>query len=295
MGIDNEWIFTRTGVRERYHLGVKEKLIDLASHAAALALEDSNIEAGTLDMVIVATSTPDRISPGLAAELAYLSGAQGAAAVDMNGACSGFLYALDYGIARVEQGSADRVLIVGADAMSRLTNPTDPNTAFIFGDGAGAVVIEAAGKRACETCTQFLSFGSNGAGVNYLNVSRETGYIQMDGGEVYVAAVENMTEEIKKVLLVSDLCQDDIDYIVCHQANDRIVKAVARELGLSAEKVISYVDKFGNTSSASIPIALWQAEKDRLLGPGNRLVLAAFGAGFTWGAGVINWNKCVHQ
>lgn len=295
MGKDDQWIVTRTGVHERYHLRPDERLVDLAAEAARAALDDGGVDAADIDMIVVATSTPDRISPGLAPELAHLLGADHAGAIDMNGACTGFLYALDYAMARVEQGTSDRILVVGAEAMSRLTDRSDPNTAFLFGDGAGAVVVEAAGRRVCPHCTQYLSFGSAGSGIDFLFVGRETQHITMDGAEVYVAAVEAMSAEIRNVLLTCELGKEDIDYLVCHQANARIVNAVARELDLPKEKALSYVHLFGNTSSASIPIALSRAQKEGRLRPGKRVMLAAFGAGFTWGAGIINWKGCQHN
>ncbi len=294
-GKDEDWIVTRTGVRERYHLRPDERLVDLAAEAACVALEDSGVDPKSIDMCVVATSTPDRISPGLAPELAHLLGAERAGAIDLNGACTGFLYALDYAMARVEQGTADRILVVGAEAMSRITDRSSPKTAFLFGDGAGAVVVEAAGQRECPHCAQYLSFGSAGECVHSLYVGRETPYITMDGGDVYIAAVEAMSEEIKHVLFACELDKEEIDHLVCHQANARIIEAVARSLDFPKEKAFSFADLFGNTSSASIPIALWHAQKEQLLLPGKRIMLAAFGAGFTWGAGIINWKGCQHK
>lgn len=291
--IDDRWIVSRSGIKERYHLQPGETLVAIAAAAAQIALDDCGAEADSIDHVIVATSTPDRISPGLAAELAYLIGADTAGAIDVNGACTGFLYALDYAMARVEQGPSDRVLVVGADAMSRITDHNDPNTAFLFGDGAGAVIVEPAPT--CEACPQYLSFGSSGAGADYLYVDRASGQLKMNGGEVYAAAVDAMAEEVESVLHACEFDKADVDYVVCHQANARIVKAVAKELALPLNKAISYVADFGNTSSASIPLALWKAQTDAVLHPGHRLALAAFGAGFTWGAGVINWKGCRHH
>ena len=295
MGVDSDWIVSRTGVRQRFHLQNNERLVDLTVRAAKMAIADADSQADCIDKVIVATSTPDRISPGLAAELASLIGANRAGAVDINAACTGFLYALDYAIARIEQGTSNRILVVGADAMSRLIDNTDPNMAFLFGDGAGAVIVEASEQLACDVCEQYMSFGSDGSYANYLSVDRDTGLLRMDGGEVYNSAVDSMASEIRNVLLDFGLENGDIDYFVCHQANVRIVNAVARELCLPREKAVSYVDQFGNTSAASIPIALWKAQEDQRLTPGNRLVLAAFGAGFTWGAGLVNWKRCQHK
>ena len=289
LGITDKWIVSRCGIKERYHLKADETLVDLAASAAKDALEDSDIDAADIDMVIVATSTPDRVSPGLAAELAQLIGADDCGAIDMNGACTGFMYALDYAMTRVDQGSSASVLVIGADAMSRLTDPNDRETAFLFGDGAGAVVV----SEGLAEQAQYLSFGSAGEGANFLSVPRETGKLHMDGVEVYAAAVDAMSGEIESVLDACGQSSDQIDLAVCHQANARIIDAVGRELGLPCEKVVSYVAEFGNTSSASIPIALWKAQQDSRLKCGDRVALAAFGAGFTWGAGVINWKGSV--
>ncbi len=289
LDLTDKWITSRCGIRQRYHLKEGELLVDLAADAAREALADSGVGADEIDMVIVATSTPDRVSPGLAAELAHKIGAEHCGAIDLNGACTGFLYALDYAMMRVDQGSSDTVLVVGADAMSRLTDPTDRDTAFLFGDGAGAVIVTAGdGGR-----PQYLSFGSAGEGSDFLSVSRETGKLRMDGVEVYAAAVDAMSGELDAVLNACGEGRDDVDLAVCHQANARIVNAVGRELGLAHDKVVSYVAEFGNTSSASIPIALWKAQADARLQRGHRVALAAFGAGFTWGAGIINWKGCV--
>lgn len=292
LGVTDDWIISRTGVRERYHLQPDERLVDLAANAARTALEDSGTDADAIDMVIVATSTPDRISPGLAAELAFLIGANHAGAIDMNGACTGFLYALDYAVSRVEHGASDCVLVVGADAMSRLTDRTDPNTAVLFGDGAGAVIVQSRQTSGQTEPAQHFSFGSAGAGAGNLFVDRKTGSLKMEGGEVYAAAVDAMAGEIESVLLACQVRKEEIDHFVCHQANERIVKAVARALQLPLQKAVSHVAEFGNTSSASIPIALWKSQQDGRLETGNRVVLAAFGAGFTWGAAIVNWKGC---
>lgn len=294
LGVTDEWILHRTGVRRRYRLQPGERLVDLATEAGATALSDAGADAADVDFVIAATTTPDRLSPGLAPEIAYLLGVPQAGAVDLNGACTGFLYALDYALARVEHGAADRILVIGADAMSRITDETDRNTAVLFGDAAGAVVVEAATGAACSECAQFLSFGSAGEYADALCVDRETEVVRMDGGEVYANAVDAMTNEIESVLLAAEIEQDEVDLLVCHQANSRILKAVARRLHWPDERAVSYVDQFGNTSSASIPLALWKAQDDGRLKSGHRVGLGAFGAGFTWGAGVINWKGCGH-
>lgn len=294
LGVTEEWIVHRTGVQRRYRLKPGERLVDLAAAAGAAALSDAGADPADVDFVIAATTTPDRVSPGLAPEIAHLLGVPQSGAVDMNGACTGFLYALDYALARVEHGAADRILVIGADAMSRITDETDRNTAVLFGDAAGAVVVEAAKGAVCTECAQFMSFGSAGEHADALYVDRETEVVRMDGSEVYASAVDAMTSEIEAVLLACEIGQDDVDLLVCHQANSRILNAVVRRLKWRADRAVSYVDQFGNTSSASIPVALWKAQIDGRLKPGHRVGLGAFGAGFTWGAGVISWKGCGH-
>ncbi|MFD9095703.1 beta-ketoacyl-ACP synthase 3 [Streptomyces collinus] len=294
LGVSDEWILDRTGVRRRHHLQPGERLVELAAAAATQALEDAGVGASDVDFVVAATSTPDRLSPGLAPGVGHSIGAASPGAVDVNGACTGFLYALDYAISRVSHGSADRVLVVGADAMSRLTDPADRNTAVLFGDGAGAVLVEAQRGAVCDVCVPFLSFGSAAEYADALYVDHADRAVRMDGAQVYASAVEAMTDEVESALAAHDITQDDVDLLVCHQANSRILKAVVRQLGFSPERAASYVDQFGNTSAASIPLALRQAQDDGRLKRGHTVVLGAFGAGFTWGAGVIGWKACRH-
>ncbi|MFJ9821681.1 beta-ketoacyl-ACP synthase 3 [Streptomyces sp. NPDC101151] len=294
LGVSDAWILDRTGVRRRYHLQPGERVVELAAAAATQALDDAGVGASDVDFIVAATSTPDRLSPGLAPAIGHLIGAGSPGAVDVNGACTGFLYALDYAVSRVSHGSADRVLVVGADAMSRLTDPADRNTAVLFGDGAGAVLVEAQRGAVCDACVPFLSFGSAAEYADALYVDHDDKVVRMDGAQVYASAVEAMTDEVESALAAHDITQDDVDLLVCHQANSRILKAVVRQLGFSPERAASYVDQFGNTSAASIPLALRKAQDDGRLKRGHTVVLGAFGAGFTWGAGVIGWKACRH-
>jgi 3-oxoacyl-[acyl-carrier-protein] synthase-3 len=295
LDIDDEWIASRTGVHHRHHLGPGESLAELAAEAGRAAFRDAAISGKGVDFVIAATSTPDQPSPGIAPRIANLVGSPGAGAVDLNGACTGFLYALDYAIAKIDHGGADRILVVGADAMSRITDADDKNTAVLFGDGAGAVVVEASGGRSCDQCAPMLSFGSAGERMSALYVSPDSHKVVMDGAEVYLAAVEAMSGELDHVLASSALEATDIAQLVCHQANGRIIAAVARRLRWPKERVLSYVDRFGNTSAASIPIALATGRNEQRFVDGDRLALAAFGAGFSWGAGLVTWKECTHQ
>ncbi|MEU4473632.1 beta-ketoacyl-ACP synthase 3 [Micromonospora sp. NPDC023888] len=294
LGVNDEWITSRTGVGRRHRLGDGERLGNLAAEAGARALEDAAATPAEVDFVVAATSTADRISPGLAPGVAHLLGTGAPGAVDLNGACTGFLYALDYAIGRIETDRADCVLVVGADAMSRLTDEGDRSTAVLFGDAAAAVVVRAARGTRRAGCPQYLSFGSAGEHGDLLYVDRDDQVVRMQGGEVYEFAVEAMVNEVKGSCYACELAVSDLDVLVSHQANARIVRAVARRLGYPADRVAMYLDRFGNTSAASIPLALAEAQREGLLTAGARVGLAAFGAGLTWGAGVINWKGCAH-
>jgi 3-oxoacyl-[acyl-carrier-protein] synthase-3 len=259
------------------------------------ALKDAGVDPGDLDLIVAATTTPDLLSPGLAPGIGHLIGARSPGVVDVNGACTGFLYALDYAISRVSHGSSDRVLVVGADAMSRLVDASDRNTAVLFGDAAGAVLVEAAPGGACDACLPFFSFGSAPEFAGSLFVDHDDRVVRMDGAQVYASAVEAMTDVIQAALVAHEVTPDDVDLLVCHQANSRILNAVVRQLGWKPERSASYVSEFGNTSSASIPVALARAQDDRRITRGGTVMLSAFGAGFTWCAGVIGWQACRHS
>jgi 3-oxoacyl-[acyl-carrier-protein] synthase III len=288
----DEWIVRRTGIRERRHLAPDEPLADLAARACLLALDDAGRSASEVDQVIVSTITPDRVTPGLAPEVARIIGAHRASAVDVNAACAGFLYALDQAAALIESGRASVVLVCGAEALSRITDHDDRSTAVIFGDGAGAVVV--AGGQDLELGIGGFVLGADGEQADLLYAERDEQVLRMEGREVYRHAVRRMVGASREALERAGRTTDDIDLFVAHQANARIIEAAAAELGLDPAKVIVDVDRVANTSSASIPLALWQAERDGRLRPGATLALAAFGAGFVWGAGVVRWKERVH-
>jgi 3-oxoacyl-[acyl-carrier-protein] synthase III len=284
----DEWIVRRTGIRERRHLAPDEPLADLAARACLLALEDAGRSGSEVDQVIVSTITPDRVTPGLAPEVARLIGAPQASAVDVNAACAGFLYALDQAAALVESGRASVVLVCGAEALSRITDHDDRSTAVIFGDGAGAVVV-AGGE--LELGVGGFVLGADGEQADLLYAERDERMLRMEGSEVYRHAVRHMVQASREALERAGRTVDDIDVFVAHQANARIIDAAASELGVPREKVAVNVDRTANTSSASIPLALAQAEEDGLLKPGATVALAAFGAGFVWGAGIVSWKE----
>jgi 3-oxoacyl-[acyl-carrier-protein] synthase III len=285
----DEWIVRRTGIRERRHLAPDEPLADLAARACLLALDDAGRSGAEVDQVIVSTITPDRVTPGLAPEVARIIGAPQASAVDVNAACAGFLYALDQAAALIESGRASVVLVCGAEALSRITDHDDRSTAVIFGDGAGAVVV--AGGEDLELGIGGFVLGADGEQADLLYAERDEQVLRMEGREVYRHAVRRMVGASREALDRAGCTVDDIDLFVAHQANARIIDSAAIELGVPREKVAINVDRTANTSSASIPLALARAEEDGLLRPGATVALAAFGAGFVWGAGIVSWKE----
>jgi 3-oxoacyl-[acyl-carrier-protein] synthase III len=286
---NDEWIVRRTGIRERRHLQGDETLADLATRACLLALDDAGRSGAEVDQVIVSTFTPDRITPGLAPEVARLIGAPQASAVDVNAACAGFLYALDQAAALVESGRASVVLVCGAEALSRVTDHDDRSTAVIFGDGAGAVVVS--GGEDLDLGVGGFVLGADGEQADLLYAERDERMLRMEGREVYRHAVRRMVGASREALARAGRTVDDIDLFVAHQANARIIETAAAELGVPREKVAINVDRTANTSSASIPLALARAEDEGLLHPGDTVALAAFGAGFVWGAGIVSWKE----
>lgn len=284
----DEWIVRRTGIRERRHLLEDETVADMAARACLAALADAGRAPTEVDHVIVSTITPDRVTPGVAPYVVEMIGAHGASAIDVNAACAGFLYALDQAAALIESGRASVILICGAEALSRLTDHEDRGTAVIFGDGAAAVVV--ASGNLDVGCGKFV-LGSDGAQADLLYAERDERKLRMEGAEVYRHAVRRMTEATVQAIEAAKLTIEDIDLFVAHQANSRIIEAAAAELGIPSDRVAMNVDRVANTSSASIPLALWQAEQDGKLRPGATVALAAFGAGFVWGAGIVTWKE----
>ena len=288
---NDEWIVRRTGIRERRHLQGDETLADLATRACLLALDDAGRTGAEVDHVIVSTFTADRVTPGLAPEVARVIGADRASAVDLNAACAGFLYGLDQAAALVESGRASVVLVCGAEALSRVIDHDDRSTAVLFGDGAGAVVV-AGGE--LELGVGGFVLGADGAQADLLYAERDERVLRMQGSDVYRHAVRRMTAATREAFHRAGRTVEDIDLFVTHQANIRIIEAAATELGIPREKVVVHLDRVANTSSASIPLALDQAEREGRLKPGDTVALAAFGAGFVWGAGIVSWKERVH-
>src|SRR4051794_31184881 len=287
----DEWIVRRTGIRERRVLAADQPLSELATRACALALEDAGRTPDEVDQIIVSTITPDRVTPGVAPYVALALGAERASAVDVNAACAGFIYALDQAAAQIESGRARVVLVCGAEALSRITDHDDRGTAMLFGDGAGAVVV--AGGELEIGCGGFV-LGTDASQADMLYAERDDPKLRMEGREVYRHAIRRMVEATGEAIRRAGLTIDDVDLFVAHQANVRILTAAGNELGLPPEKVMVNIDRVANTSSASIPLALADAERDGRLKPGAIVALSAFGAGFVWGSGVVSWKERTH-
>ena len=286
LGITPEWIVERTGIEQRYVAADDDTASSLGARAAMYALRAAEIKAADVDLVICATVTGDLQFPSTACLIQDAIGAR-AGAFDLAAGCSGFLYALAQADAAIRSGTAQIVLVVGSEVLSRITDHRDAKTAVLFGDGAGAAVVE---RTDGATRVGPFSLGSDGSRPELLYVDTGSGLIQMQGREVYRAAVDKMTSSVVELLSDCGMSIRDVDLLVAHQANQRILDAVAARAGIPREKVISNIARYGNTSAASIPIALSEAQSSGLLNDGDLVVLTAFGAGFTWGAGLVRWG-----
>ena len=285
IGVDSDWIVRRTGIRERRYAAPDERTADLALAAARRALSDAGLKPADIDLVLVATMTPDELTPNTAPLVANALGLQ-AAAYDVGAACTGWLSALSVGAAQIETGRSERVLVIGAEMLSRVTNFDDKRTASLFGDGAGAVVLSAEGEGAIGP----ILLASDGGMADTIVATHTERLLIMDGHTTFNMAVKVLAESTQQACDRAGVTLDEIDLFVYHQANGRILKAVAEKLGLPEERVADYVGETGNTSAASIPLTLSLLREDGRLRPGQRLLLSAVGAGFTWGAGVVEWG-----
>ena len=302
MNTSDEWIVERTGIRERRVAADDQATSDLATEAARRALEDAGIGPDELDLIIVATVTPDMSFPSTACLVQDNLKAVNAAAFDLTAVCSGFVYGLAVGSQFIQTGFYKKVLVIGAESLSRIMDWTDRNTGMIFGDGAGAVVL---GVTSPGCGILGIHLGSDGSGGDLLKVSaggsrlpasldtvaKRQHFIYMNGKEVFKFAVKIMGDAANKALENAKLTAADIDCFVPHQANIRIVQSAAKRLGFPMEKVVVNVEKYGNTSAASIPIALDEAVKSGRIKNGNTILLVGFGGGLTWAASVIKWCK----
>lgn len=297
---NDEWIVSRTGIKERHIAAPDQATSDLAYEAAIKALESAGMTGSDLDLIIVATITPDSSFPSTACILQDRLGAKGAAAFDLSAACSGFVYGLASATSFIQSGMYNNALVIGADCLSRITDYTDRNTCVLFGDGAGAVVVgevpEGRGFKAFD-------LGAEGAGGSLLQmegggsrmpasaetVENKKHYIYMNGREVFKFAVRVMGTATIEVLRKAGMERTDVDLFVPHQANIRIIQSAMQRLELPEEKVVVNVDKYANTSAASIPLALVEAAEEGRMKAGDTVLMVGFGGGLTWGASVLVW------
>lgn len=279
----DEWIVARTGIRERRRAAPDQTTLTLAIDAGRAALDDAATER--VDAVIVATTTPDDMCPQVAPRVAHALGLSGAA-FDVGAGCTGFVYALAVAHGLVAGGTARDVLVIGSEVLTPFMDPADRTTAPLFGDGAGAAVL----STAAEGSLGPFDLGSDGGHFDALHIPRDECYLHMRGAEIYRHAIERMGASSLAVLTAAGVTAADVDVLVPHQANARILEAVARRLGVDGERCVVTVDRHGNTSAASIPLALAQARDDGRLTKGDRVLLTAFGAGLTWGSALMEWG-----
>ncbi len=299
----DEWIRTRTGIRQRNLVEAGTSTIELATEAGRNALKSAG--EAEVDMVVFATTTPDRLCPASAPEIASRLGLSGVGAFDVSAVCTGFIYALATSAGMIGAGIAERVLCIGAEAISSFINPLDRNTAVIFGDGAGAVVLRAGDPDELGAVGPF-DLGSDGERGDLIAVTAggsrqppaaahqiEDCYLFMDGREVYRHAIPRMIASSEAVLARAGWAASHVDRFVGHQANIRILDTVASRLGISEDRRVCNLDRVGNTAGASIPLALADATADGTLQPGHHVLLTAFGGGLTWGSAVLTWPEVI--
>lgn len=293
----DEWIVSRTGIRERHIAADGETTGDLAFHAAVRALEAAGVEASELDLIVLGTTTPDLVFPSTACLLQHRLGADGCAAFDVNAACSGFIFALSVADKFIRTGSAKTVLVVGSETLTRMVDWSERTTCVLFGDGAGAVVLKA------DTETGILSthlhadggkkellWSPVGVSVGFNESEKNAGVrIRMAGSDVFKYAVKALDAIVEETLSANGIDRHDIDWLIPHQANLRIIEATAKRLDMPMERVIVTVDRHGNTSSGSVPLALDEAVRSGKVQRGQLLLLEAFGGGFTWGSALLRY------
>ncbi|MFW6299135.1 MAG: beta-ketoacyl-ACP synthase III [Bacillota bacterium] len=292
----DEWIKTRTGIESR-RITVDENTSDLAYEAAVRAMEDAGIKADDLDMIIVATVSGDYVFPGISQLLQKRLGCNTIPAFDLNAACTGFVYALDLANGMIASGKYENILIIGAEALSKLTDFTDRNTCVLFGDGAGAFVLSRSNKKSVRSVIThsdgdvegYLKLDGYPVKKNFQTEERALPFIQMDGTEIFKFATTVFPSVIKELLEEAELTLEDLDLIVAHQANKRIIDKSAKVLNYPKEKMYMNIAQYGNTSAASIPIAVDEAIRHKRLRRGDTFAIAAFGGGLTWGGAIIDY------
>ena len=297
---NDEWIQSRTGIQERRIVDKGEASVEMSVNAIQQILDSRNLDPTEIDAIIVGTVTPDMLFPSCAALIQHRIGATNAWGYDLSAACSGFIFALQSGSALIESGQCEKVIIVGVDTMSSILDYEDRNTCILFGDGAGAVLLEPSTEYGVIDAIMRVDGGGGDylkmpAGGSLHRTSHETvdkkmHYIQQDGRTVYKFAVKGMADVSYELATRNNLTNDDIDLFIPHQANKRIIDAAAKRLGLPDEKVLININKYANTTAGTIPIGIVEAVETNRLKKGDNLILASFGAGFTWGATYIKWG-----
>jgi 3-oxoacyl-[acyl-carrier-protein] synthase-3 len=305
MGVEtnDEWIIERTGIKQRYVAGEGESLASISAEASRQAMAKAGVHPGEIDTIILGTASPDHLLPSTAVEVQTALGCTRAAAFDLGAACSGWLYSLIVGESLIASGSADTVLVIGAEKLSAIVDWTDRNTCILFGDGAGATILRRTPTRGGTKGVLSTYMRSDGALAQLLwrpagggtkpfspdTFEKREHYIHMAGREVFKHAVRSMAESTDRALDAARLTAADVDLLIPHQANVRIIEATAKHAGIPMEKVFVNVDRYGNTSAASVPIALNDAMEQGRIREGSTVLFAAFGAGFTWGSAVVRF------
>ena len=293
----DEWIVQRTGIRSRHIAAEGELTSDLALAAAKAALNHAGLDATSIDCIVLATTTPDNTFPSTATKVQAGLGITRGFAMDVQAVCAGFVYALSVADSFIRSGQATRALVIGAETFSRLLDWTDRTTCVLFGDGAGAVVLEAADGKGDSSDRAVLSthLHSDGRYYDLLYVdggassTMTTGHVRMHGQEIFRHAVTKLSEVVEEALVANGLEPSDVDWLVPHQANQRIIDGIARKLKLPSSKVVLTVDRHGNTSAASIPLALAEAVHDGRVKRGDLILMEAIGGGLTWGSALVRW------
>ncbi len=281
----HDWIFERTGINQRHIAKNNESSVDMAYHASLNCIERSGISIDEIDMIVVATTTPERVFPSSAVLLQNKLKIENSFAFDINAACTGFIFALDLADKYIKSKSVSNVLVVGTEKMSSLIDWKDRNTCVLFGDGAGAAILSASDDPGIISST----IGSNGSYKDLLTVNPDSDFIEMKGNDVFKIAVNTMGKLAKETLTSNNLSIDQIDWLIPHQANSRIINAIAKKLSLSDDKIIMTVGDHGNTSAASIPLAMDHAYINGSLKQDDMILFEAFGAGFTWGSTLLKF------
>ena len=296
METSDEWIRERTGIKRRHIAGDNETTASISVEAARRAMEMAGVTAYDLDLIVVGTCTPDKVIPSTACIVQRELGAKGCPALDVNAACSGFVYGLDFANRYIRTGGATKALVIGAETLSRITNWEDRTTAVLFGDGAGAAIVEASDEPGIMS-THIHANGefedllqtTGGLSLGFDASCDRDKFITMQGNAVFKRAVATFDSMARETIADLDGHLDDIDWFIPHQANMRIIKAAAKKLGMPMERVITTVDEHANTSAASIPLALDKAVREGIIKRGDTLLMAAFGAGFTWGSAMLKF------